>query len=134
MSGLRGMDGMDGWARLYTIGADRLPLPCFDVLAWGLWHSTAEAACRVGDDGSDDCRVSTVFLGIDCNYGGGHDPVLFETMLFCADGECAVHERYRSWAEAHAGHERVVAMLAREQRDAAALTAATLRAMLATVP
>jgi hypothetical protein len=56
-----------------------------------------------------EANVSTVFLGLDHNFGGGQ-PVLFETMVF--GGE---HDGYQSRActyeEALAMHDRVVAML-----------------------
>lgn len=54
-----------------------------------------------------DADVSTVFLGLD--HGGGlGGPVLYETMVFGGelDGE---QERYRTRAEALAGHAAMVA-------------------------
>lgn len=54
-----------------------------------------------------DIMVSTVFLGLDRNHGGIGRPILFETMVFNGkyDGEM---ERYCTWEEAEAGHERWV--------------------------
>ena len=53
--------------------------------------------------------VSTVFLGLDHQWGYG-PPLVFETMLF--DGpEDGYQERYATWAEAEAGHERAVAIV-----------------------
>src|SRR4051794_39297838 len=58
--------------------------------------------------------VSTVFLGIDHNFGFGpdKDPLLFETMIFGGDersefGE-SYCERYHTWGEAEAGHTQAV--------------------------
>jgi hypothetical protein len=53
--------------------------------------------------------VSTVFLGLDHNFGGGR-PLLFETMVFddYADGDAW---RWSTWDEAAVGHEAAVAML-----------------------
>lgn len=58
--------------------------------------------------------VSTIFLVLDHSHGFG-EPVLFETMAFQADpakpdfiGDSLAQERYRTYAEAESGHERVV--------------------------
>ena len=56
--------------------------------------------------------VSTVWLGISYNFGGGR-PLIFETMVFVSqenldDLYC---EKYATEAEAQAGHERVVELL-----------------------
>lgn len=55
---------------------------------------------------TEGCDVSTVFLGIDHQYGSGK-PILFETMVFggLLDGE---QVRYCTWEEAEAGHEEMV--------------------------
>jgi hypothetical protein len=60
------------------------------------------ASTHVGVSGSQPL-VSTIWLGIDHNWGGG-EPLIFETMVFggSLDQEC---ERYTSEAEAIAGHE-----------------------------
>lgn len=121
------------WLGAYTIGPDHVPMPCFDTLAWGRWHYDNPEACRVGSDRTGHYWVSTVFLAIDHNYGSG-DPVLFETMVFYDDGMLGVMERYCTWAEAAAGHERIRSMLARETADAEQLTLDAMRAMLAAAP
>ena len=54
-------------------------------------------------------RVSTVFLGIDHSFGMG-PPLWFETMVFGGEHDEATF-RYTTWAEAEAGHARVVAAL-----------------------
>ena len=57
-------------------------------------------------------RVSTVFLGIDHNWGGG-EPLLFETMVFGGplDGEICL--RYPTWDRAENGHHRIRRMALR---------------------
>lgn len=50
--------------------------------------------------------VSTVFLGMDHSFGGG-PPLLFETMIFGGNHD-RYHERYSTWAEAEAGHEKAL--------------------------
>lgn len=63
---------------------------------------------HVGDTTIGDYRVSTVFLGLDHSFDGGL-PVVFETMVFptgsWSEDYC---ERYHTYEEALAGHERVV--------------------------
>jgi len=57
--------------------------------------------------------VSTVFLGIDHNWGGG-PPLIFETMIFNQGPESErpwheeYQERYSTWEQAEAGHARAV--------------------------
>lgn len=47
--------------------------------------------------------VSTVFLGLDHNWLGKGEPLLFETMVFGGEhNECM--DRYPTWEEAEAGH------------------------------
>jgi hypothetical protein len=60
------------------------------------------AKTRVGES-----EVSTVFLGIDHQFGEG-PPLLFETMVFGGDGMDGHTRRYTTWAEAEAGHAEVV--------------------------
>jgi len=54
--------------------------------------------------------VSTVFLGIDHNFSGQENPLLFETMVFPSeenfkDLEC---ERYSTKEQAVEGHKKMV--------------------------
>jgi len=50
-----------------------------------------------------DVTVSTVFLGLDHQYGIG-EPLLFETMIFGGVHD-QYQERYSTWDEAVAGHK-----------------------------
>jgi hypothetical protein len=70
-----------------------------------------EKARRVGKTTVGDAEVSTVFLGINHEFMGG-PPLWFETMVFGGDYD-ADQWRYTTWAEAEAGHARVVAALER---------------------
>jgi hypothetical protein len=56
--------------------------------------------------------VSTVFLGLDHRHTifGEGPPLLFETMVF-ENGEGGHQERYSTWEEAEAGHNRIVVEL-----------------------
>ncbi len=84
---------------------------CTDLAEWGTWFETANR--KVAETEIPDGRVvSTVFLGLDHNFGDG-PPILFETMVFPADGSMLEEycERYTTWEEAEAGHEAVVRKL-----------------------
>ncbi len=80
------------------------PIPEDDLLAWAKWYETA--ARRVGDTSIGKVRVSTVFLGIDHQFGNG-PPLLYETMVF---GGISNEEqwRYPTRIEAEAEHAAVV--------------------------
>ena len=86
------------------------PIPCDDPLEWGKAFGTAErrvCLTRVGP-----YEVSTVFLGLDHQWGEG-PPLLFETMVFRGDnGEAYDYERCSTWLEAEAQHEAVIARIA----------------------
>ena len=73
-----------------------------------------EAAKRVAKDAVGDAEISTVFLGINHQYGDG-PPVLWETMIFGGSHD-QDQWRYISEQDARVGHERVVVAL-REGRD-----------------
>lgn len=57
-----------------------------------------------------EVHVSTIFLAVDHQTGGG-PPVLFETMIFGGPHD-GYQERYSTWGEAEAGHQRAI-LLAR---------------------
>lgn len=82
-------------------------VPCDSVEEWGRWYETADR--RVAKDWVNGMLVSTVFLGLDHNWGGG-TPLLFETMVF-PEGSCDERymERYETWEEAEVGHGRAIA-------------------------
>lgn len=77
-----------------------------DLMKWGAEFRKDR---HVGRTDVGEATVSTVFLGIDHNWGDG-PPVLFETMVFGGDHDQWT-DRYRTWDEAEAGHARVVAAL-----------------------
>ncbi len=72
-----------------------------DLMEWAKWLESADR--HVAKDESHGVEVSTVFLGLDYNFGSG-PPLLFETMVFGGklDGEV---NRYSTWQEAETGHE-----------------------------
>lgn len=64
-------------------------------------------------DAAVDFLISTVWLGLNHQYGDG-PPLLFETMVFAEAGGWADQyvERYGTLAEAEAGHAETVALVA----------------------
>jgi len=86
------------------------PIPAPDALAWGQWLESAYDARIVGKTRVGDRDVSTVFIGLDHQYGSG-PPLLFETLVF---PECDDCQRYSTWDQAVAGHDATVGRLRRE--------------------
>jgi hypothetical protein len=85
------------------------PVVCRDLMTWARWFETADRCVRLTEQ--DDVVVSTVFLGLDHSWGD-HKPELFETMVFI-NGSSGDMERYSTWDEAEAGHDRWVAKVFR---------------------
>jgi hypothetical protein len=87
----------------------KTPVPC-DARTWARWYSNVEnhvvTRTTLGD-GENEVRVSTMFLGLDSTHKV--PPELFATLVL--NGPLAGHmERYATWEEAEAGHERAVAL------------------------
>ena len=93
----------------YVLNENREPVATDDVRAWGAWFADRDRR-RVAYWQADDVEVSTVFIGLNHQWGDG-PPLLFETMVF--GGKHDDHtERCSTWAEAEAQHASVVAMVA----------------------
>jgi hypothetical protein len=99
----------------YILDNSHRPVPCEDLRTWARWMETADrvVAKTTVREGLD---VSTVFLGLDHRFGPG-TPLLFETMVF-RDGDGGDEERYATWDEAVAGHQRLVELVTQEPVDA----------------
>jgi len=87
------------------------PVLCKDVFEWAKWFDKAERRVALSKLVEDKMAVdvSTVFLGLDHNYGSG-PPILFETMIF-GGKHSDYQERYCTWEEAEEGHKRAVALV-----------------------
>lgn len=109
----------------YILDEDGNPCVCEDVLVWAQWFETADR--RVADDRIGDAHISTVFLGLDHNFGISSEPLLFETMVFggSSDGTC---RRYATKAEAVRGHHECVKEARSHGLRAAVATARELSA------
>lgn len=64
---------------------------------------------RVAETFVGKVRVSTVFIGLDHQFGNG-PPLLFETMVFGGEFD-DWQERCSTWEQALAQHERTVKMI-----------------------
>jgi hypothetical protein len=81
------------------------PVPVYDVYEWATKFDNDTR--RVGLFTIGDVMVSTVFLGLDHQYGDG-PPLLFETMTFKGQEDIGC-ERCSTWEQAEAMHARAVA-------------------------
>lgn len=90
----------------YILDEDGDPKPV-DFSEWAAWFGTANRAVKQEQVGK--YFISTVFLGLDHQFGDG-PPLLFETMVFpgTEPGLDIACERYSTRAEALAGHEAMV--------------------------
>lgn len=83
-----------------------------DFLKWAVWFEEAERHVDKTDlvvDG-EEITVSTVFLGLDHNFGREGDPLLFETMIFGGKYDQKIR-RCSTWAEAEEQHRVAVSFL-----------------------
>lgn len=83
------------------------PVPCEDLVEWAMDLGNDDIRRVAYTELPDGVQISTVFLGLDHNFSGEGDPVLFETMVFGGEHN---HEmvRYTTWEEAEKGHAEMV--------------------------
>lgn len=84
-------------------GHKAVPEP--SIMAWAKWLESANRVVKKTKV-ANGVEVSTVFLGIDHQFGGG-DPLLFETMIFGGERD-SFQYRYSTWDEALKAHETIV--------------------------
>ena len=72
-----------------------------DLMAWAIWFGAADR--HVSKEMIGDSKVSTVFLGLDHQYGDG-PPLLFETMVFGGPLTDEM-DRCSTWEQAEAMHK-----------------------------
>ena len=81
------------------------------LLEWGEFLETAGKRRVVGRDIINDCRISTVFLGLDHYFCFSDDLLpkihIFETMVFKNDSDIYC-DRYGTWQEAEEGHQKAI--------------------------
>lgn len=116
----------------YILTEDHRVIPEPNLYAWAAWFETAER--QVALEMVGPYRISTVFLGLDHDYGHffsgpTRTPLIFETMIFDESREESspwfsrkfhpsfnFQRRYRTWDEAVAGHAYAVKISGRMLR------------------
>jgi hypothetical protein len=88
----------------YILDENRNPVKV-ELLTWARQFEKAEDR-RVDLTETWNGRVSTVFLGLDHQWGDG-PPLIFETMVFGGTLDQEM-ERYSTWDEAVRGHAAMV--------------------------
>lgn len=91
--------------QLYTLNDDHSVNLVHDSTAWRWWMDWADR--RVDQTIVGPYRISTVFLGLDHNFGSG-PPLLFETMCFDGNDTEVNCIRYETWEQAEWGHKEIV--------------------------
>jgi hypothetical protein len=89
----------------YILNDDKTTSPVEDLMTWARSFETSDR--RIARTVlEDDCVVSTVFLGLDHQFGNG-PPLLFETMVF-GGADDQLCWRYPNYDDAIAGHNKAV--------------------------
>ena len=107
-----------------------IAVPEPSLTRWGKWMIDPKNK-QIARTEIHHCTVSTVFLGIDYNFTGDGDPVLFETMVFQGEGESTNYSqtvsfdgseeefwgdmrRYSYRVDALEGHKQAVAAIEKQ--------------------
>lgn len=99
----------------YILAADgRTPIRA-SLKEWGDFFGNNDARRVAADELPGGVRVSTIFLGLNHNWGDG-PPLLWETMIFGGDNDQWQY-RYSSYEDAVAGHARAVRIAKGEESD-----------------
>jgi hypothetical protein len=91
----------------YILNEKNEIIPCEDLLEWAKWMSLDKR--KVALDIVGDIKISTIFLGLDHNWGDG-PPILFETMIFGGEHD-QFQERYNTREEALIRHAEAVKLV-----------------------
>jgi hypothetical protein len=101
----------------------REPVPVHFIV-FARWFHEHLADRHVAEDfvgdfhGTKMIRISTVFLGINHNFGDEGPPILFETMVFggVLNGR---QFRYSTWDEAELGHAAMLVLVRKAEEEKA---------------
>jgi len=95
----------------YILNEKKEPVPAemMEAAKWLNSGKERDSNRRVAKTQIGDVDISTVFLGLDHQFGDG-PPLVFETMIFGGehDGD---QWRYSTWDEAMKGHEDAVKLV-----------------------
>jgi len=92
-------------------------VPCESLEEWADWYESTfkkDGPSRIVKRTEiGEATVSTVFLSIDYNFFNEGSPILFETMCFWSNNPelNGTQERYSTWEQAEAGHNRMVGLM-----------------------
>lgn len=89
----------------YFLNPDHTYREC-GLMEWANQIETMDV--HVAHDVINNCRISTVWLGHNYNFIRKEPPLVFETMVFHSHGNDDYCERYSTWEEAEAGHQRAI--------------------------
>lgn len=92
----------------FTLDEKNNVIPC-SLKEWGDLYETDEGQLKrtVAYAEIGDKDISTVFLGLDHGHCADR-PLLFETMIFDAQGHDIYMMRYTTWKEAEEGHKKAI--------------------------
>jgi hypothetical protein len=81
-----------------------VPVETNDTTEWAEWMCKADKDRRVKLSEVGDMTISTVFLGLDHNFSGAGEPLLYETLVFGGplDGEMIRTATRKQAKQAHA--------------------------------
>ena len=97
----------------YVLNEEHVAIPV-GLGTWAVWWLERPAKRIVKQEDVGEFVVSTVFLGLDHSHWFGGPRQLFETMIFTQQGKRGHDvycDRYATWAQAVAGHERTIVKL-----------------------
>lgn len=81
----------------YILDAEGQPVLCDDLMTWARWIEKADRKLA-RDEPAPDIVVSTVFLGVDHDWGDG-PPILWETMILVRGKSLPTGEQMRAASE-----------------------------------
>lgn len=103
----------------------RVPVEELDTVRWAQWLEGARDALVVArEEVRPGITVSTVFVGLDFNFGREGPPLLFETMQFGGEG-ARRFSRSSTWEQAEQVHADLCAQL--RQADSSSTTPSPAR-------
>lgn len=99
------------WAsgNFFKLNAAHQAVPC-SLVEWSARFDDPTPNIVGQDKLAADVEVSTVFLGLNHNFGprARSHPLIFETLVFGGELDGAT-DRYSTWAQAEAGHRAMIA-------------------------
>jgi hypothetical protein len=89
--------------KIYYILEGKVTIPIDDIITWAKQYETSNRI--VAQSEIAGIHISTVFFGLNRNFSGEGEPILFETMIFGGKYN-GYTGRYSTWDEAEEGHRK----------------------------